>query len=316
MAGPLDDIFEQAGQEERQRRAQVANRIAYDPRAPAEVVRNKRLAKNFGLEMELVESDPEYLEGKQKEAEVSSALDEYPWMFGGLKNTDAGLLMGKDDLPKLGSIGKALGMSAPSKLEAPNYAKMFPDLRGTPAPKQLPSYGSRVGTTTLAVVGMIANQFQSASQGALENYLDAKGFDETLEPLWRGLEENNRVSNEKLQSSVSDWVTPGFKQGAFSAAVSMGSMGVSAAVGGPAGVLPILTGLTYGSAYQKYQGRGLSMGKSMAGAGIEAGIEWGTERGPTKYLTSKLGKGTAKDFLLQYVLADAGGEQVAAARTY
>lgn len=287
-------------------------------RNPALVARARKLSIKYGVPSPIIEEQPEPYELQDLKDTAEGVFDQHPWMPALVaEDPGVGSILTKDDLPKLGDISNIFGVAPDRKafsLDRPAFA--LPDLRGTPAPPQappLPSYGKRVLTTTGAVLGVTVNQLIGAAAGIGENVTDVVGLNDELDPFYRDLEDAQTKANQGLMSEVSGWVTPGVKQGAFSAAVSLTQLGTTMGLTGGAAVLPMLTGITYGNAYQKYQGKDLGIGKSMLGAALEGGLEYATERLPVGYLTGKLGKGTTRDFFTHFVLGETLGEQIATA---
>jgi len=290
--------------------------IISQKRNPALVARARKLSAKYGVPSPVIEAQPEPYEMQDRKEQAETVFDAHPWMVPMLaEDTTLAGTLGKDDLPRIGDISNIFGITSPKadyRLGAAARVELPGRGPAPPAAPPLPSYGKRVLTTTGAVVGTAVNQIIGGLAGVGENVTDIVGLNDELDPFYRQLEEAQRKSNEGLMNEVSGWVTPGVKRGAFSAAVSLTQLGATAPAGASA-VLPLLAGITYGNAYQKYQGRDAGIGRSMLGAGLEGGLEYATERLPVGYLTSKLGKGTVKDFLTHVVLGETLGEQIATA---
>lgn len=302
--------------EERARRGQASNNVAMSGRNPAEVARAKRLARTFGVAPQLVEDDPKPFEEQLERAKAETAIEANPWMAPPLANNiDMAAIFNGDDLAKTGDILGAFGIAKPTKrysFDAPRIS-----LPGkTPPPPRLPGYGvgpaMRVVKNLGAITGTAVNSIIGSVAGVAENIVDFTPLDRDLDPFFRGLQAAREESDRSLFQEIAPWVNTGTKRGVFSAAVSLTQMGATLPAGA-ARVLPLLTGITYGNAYQKYQGDGASVGMSMLGAGIEGGIEYATEKLPVGWLTTRLGKGSAREFLGQFVVADTLGEQIATA---
>ena len=300
----------------RKKRGGAAHNVTMQGRDPAKVAQARKYAEEFGVSPAAAEEDPVY-EELSNQKKVDATLAENPWMIPKLQDPDFAAMVTPDSLGKIGNLTSAFGMTQPTEKYSlgmkPNYAKLLPDVSGVPAAPRapqapIPNRAVRTIKTMGAIYGTTVQNIIGAAAGVAENVTDAAGLNDKLEPFYRKFEEDGRKVAEGLEDET-PWITPGTKRGVFSGLVSLNTMGVSS-LGGAGAVLPLLTGMTYGSAYQKYQGRGNSIGMSMVGSGMEAAVEWATERGPLGFLTKGM-KGGLKDFMTQYVLGDFAGEQIA-----
>lgn len=312
--------------EEAARRSTASRLVSQQDRDPVAVARAKRIAEKFGVGTQLVEDDPKPFEAQERQQQTDAALSEYPWMAPILSDSpDTAAMLGKDDLPKIGTLSKALGMAptaAAPTFAAPDYGPMFPDVSKVKPPKAAPKrvawtakdYATRLPTAILGAFGEAAINTAQGVLGGLEAGADIVGLNEETNAYFR---QQEAIGKASLKNMRPEWL--GLDETLLAGFIPAGDIqsGVSSAMQmilslpiGKAAILPVLAGTTAGVAYTKYQGRGAGVVPSLLGATAEGAIEYGTEKIPVGFLTSGL-KGGLTRFLTHYVGGELVGEQLA-----
>jgi hypothetical protein len=310
--------------EEADRRSQASLLVSHQGRDPLSVARAKRLAEKFGVGTQLVEADPEPFETHDRQQQTDALLAEFPWMSPILSSSpDTAAMLGKGDLPKLGSISRALGMTPTATADPfarPDYTRLFPDVSNTPMPKAPPKvrswtpmdYATRVPEAIGKGIGEAVVRTAQGAMGLVEAGADVAGFSEETDDFFRG---QQRMAEQTLKNMRPEWMSTTSVAGILAAndiqsgLVSTVQMLLPLPLG-KAAILPALVGATTGEAYQRYQGRGASTLESLAGAGAEGAIEFFTERGPLETLTKGFGPGLGSR-IAKYLFQDVVNEQIA-----
>lgn len=317
----MADILSFMRAEAERNRRDAANNAAMQQRDPVAVARARRLEKVYGIPAPVIEADPKPFEEQLTRDRAEATISQFPWMAGVLAaDRDLAATVGKD-LPRIGDIAGTLTNATLGK--PIDVGAMFPNTQGTPRPRQarrappVPNRAIRTLKTAKGIVGIAGLNIGRALAGGAETITSnvLEGDDDIIErtfaPAYRGLQ---KAQDQVEQGIMADmpWISPGWKQGLFSGAVSTVNLAATLPAG-TAKVLPLLTGLTYGSAYQKYRGRGVGNERALLGAGLEAAIEYGTERIPTGIMLRAFGepgKGFINNMARSYGI-DVFGEQAA-----
>ena len=328
---PIDRMFTETDREQ-------ARVNLLQQRSPADVARGRRLARITGIPAPVAEAEPAVAEVQARGQQADSVLNYDPELARWMSAPDNAALA-RDDLPVLSGVSALLrpwttaqrnrfsrAVGADSTTEAPVDVGNALDMRAprtnmTIQPSQVPfadrapgvqrdppidwslarglrGAGSMLGEAGLGfaqgTLGLARMYSEWTSPLAPAQQQQAQGWSETLNNWQRAIHPDFAFS----------WQEPVY-QGLVSGTQTLALLGAGAPV------VAGLSGVTGGSAYNKYRDRGGSIAAASTGALLEGAIENITERIPVGFLLGHFGGEGVKHWLAGFALSELGGEEAA-----
>lgn len=269
---------------------------------PDEAAKATQLSRRTGLPAPVIARNLQNVQQRTAMDDIDAAIDKNSALARKMESGDFAAV-GHDDVESLAEIERTLNRRSAGVIGGPAFER-----RATVSASRGPE--ATFSSVTSGLFKALPQGGELTRQGVRLQFADALGFDEMATDALR--------KGQRAQSEVA-LSTPEFESATARGVYSGGSSLVRLL---PGTALSVLTGnplpalaqagiSTEAEAYGKYRARGATGGQAFVGALGEGATEVATELLPMSFLTSKLGKVGAGEFLTGLLAREIPGEQIA-----